>query len=301
MADLRPLESTVREFATLHGVHAFLQTYYELVGAGPSARITSDNLSVAAALGLPVPSALPTTFPRSTLWNAAPTATRRLRDRERLSRLFADPDRWPELTGTQRLYLAWVFSCPDDFSRNLMLTPRSGALGWFSALTLDGPGDLDVTTFSVVGCTIVFAVAADGSIHASHFSTVPESASRQATLLCDFMARCDCRDLYILGFCARSFAESVTALHPTTTVHLHPKADGGRTSYHAVRLRRLAGHVFINHCCGPFTSTVDGANPFLNGPCKDLWAYWDTSAVFPLPDKEFVPTPFTRLLPWSAK
>ena len=215
------LERATSQYITSHGLPAFMDEWYNLVGAGPQARLTPKNEALAGSLGIQVsPERLPIRLRRADILPVV-HVSRIMADRRRLADFFADPDRLPELGEAQRLFLEWHFRASRDYAFVLEREGRRKVVGWNTWAEMDGPDDFAMYTFGQIGCTAAVAVSSDGSAHLSHYDQVVDKA--QAYVLDHFLQRHPDTEVYVCGVNAELLAEFLSQRYAGRKIRTHVK------------------------------------------------------------------------------
>ncbi len=287
------LAEAVPEYVAQHGVIALLEAYYQLIGTRPSAKITAQNATLAAALGLRCPQNAKTCKLDKAAIRAALPRSRKVADRRLLARFLADPAHTPALTRTQRLFLEWHFSSPRSYSAVLHKPGRTAVVGWNAAAEFEGPDDFTLLTFGQLGCTTVFAVAPDGAVQLSHYDGVVNPT--QIYVLAEFDARHGVERVYVSGVRARQVASAVKERLPEATVALHVKSEFKGQMYSA-RCERRNGVIRQTHAVRAVSA--DYLQSVVNGAYGEWFALGRASQIFPPDDAAFTDTVYK---PWPSR
>jgi len=281
------IETTVRKYIDRHGLMAFMDAYYNLLGTRPEAVFTAENAELARVLGLAVNEAgLPLTVPRSEVL-AQIYWPKLMLDRKFLARFFADRKILPELSELQRLFLEWHFLAPRDYAWSLFREPRQVLLGWNDVAELYGPQDFAMYT-NLVGCTGVFALAEDGSTHMSHYDDDNINPA-QIVALMDFRRRFPGSRIYVVGVHAEKFARTLYETRGIGDILIHVKEEYFGTGYW-VGFARRNGHLHPTYCETPITKEyIPSAH---NNDYGRWFVFGRFREIFPSADRDFVGTRF---------
>lgn len=287
--DADVLEAAVRAYIDQHGVRAFLDEYYNLLGTRAQADFTAENHALAGAFGLAVPAeALPLTVPREDIFGMIYWAKLTL-DRKFLARLFADPAFLPDLSELQRLFLEWHFLAPRNYSWSLVKGRRI-LLGWNDIAELHGPDDFAMYT-NLMGCTGVFALAPDGSAHMSHYDDDNLNPAQTAALM-DFLRRFPEAEVGIVGAHAEKMARHLADTRGLREILYHVKRIYWTTGYW-VGFRRRQGQFQAVYCEVPLTPEYVPSTHYTE--YGKWFIYGKFGETYPSPEANFREIPFETL------
>ena len=285
VADSDELLEGVESYLTEHGLAAFLQEYYNIIGTRPEAVFIPENRAVARALGLAVESeALPLVVERQAVhrllyWPKV------VLDRRYLARYFAEPSHLRGLTAFQRLFLEWHFLAPVNYSWTLLREGGQVLVGWNDLGELAGRDDFAMYT-NVMGCTAVFALAPDGAAHLSHYDDDNINPA-QIVALMDFLRRHPGAEVSALGVNAAIFARKLAAERGVRAGRVHVKREYRTTAYWA-RFTRRRGTLRSAHCVMPVTEEYIRSTHYTE---YGRWfIYGQFGMTFPPADESFTDT-----------
>lgn len=288
VTDTSLLEKATRQFIACHGLTAFMDEYYNLLGTRPSADLNARNHELAQALGLASPvNRLPLTLPRSNVLSLMDHTSwaKVTYDRRVLMRFFTDTKAVPVLGEAQRLFLEWHFLAPRDYSSVLTREPRRMVVGWNAVGELESDANFAMYTFGLIGCACILAEAADGAVHMSHYDT--EINPVQIVALMDFLRRHSHARVWVIGFHAQKVARHLKTQRQALPVLCHVKQDYFETNY-SVRFSRCDDQISVTHCVTPLPA--DYIQSAHNGEYGRWFALGRFSAIYPEEDKAFVNT-----------
>ena len=284
------LETVAGDYVVQHGLAGFMDQWYNLAGTKPQAEFNHGNHALAQALGLGVPEhQLPLTIDRVVIRDLLPQS-RIDADRRLLARFFADAGKTPNLGEAQRLFLEWHFAAPRNYSSVLYRTDRHVAVGWNIWAELCGRDDFEMYTFGQLGCTSVFADAADGCAHLSHYDDVVNQT--QVYVLFDFLDRHGEAEVYVNGVYARELAQFLHEDRGLPSVYVHVKRLYTQSMY-AIRFVRTGGRLNPSHCEKPVSA--DYLSSVVNGEYGRWFPFGRFSQTFCGDDADFVPTRYEVL------
>jgi len=288
--DADVLEEATRAYIGRHGLTAFMDEYYNLLGTRPRADFTADNHALARALGLAVPAeALPLTVPREDIFGIVYWAKLVL-DRKFLARLFANPAYLPELSVLQRMFLEWHFLAPRNYSWSLV-KGRNVLLGWNDVAELHGTDDFAMYT-NLMGCTGLFALAPDGSVHMSHYDDDNLNPAQVAALM-DFLRRYPGASIHTVGAHAEKMARHLAETRGLRNMLFHVKRIYWETGYW-VGFRRREGQFQAVYCELPLTKEYVPSTHYIQ--YGQWFIYGRFSETYPSADADFREMPFTTYL-----
>jgi hypothetical protein len=289
---LTPLQSRAAEYIARHGMQAFMEEDYNLTGTRVRAVIRSENAPLALALDVPgVDGAeLPVALDKKAIW-AVIEGPRRDANRAELAQFFANPANVPELTPTQRMYMEWHYSAPNNYRLTLEkplgdIANGTRLLGWNMETQVVGRGDFRIYT-GLLGCTGLCAIAADGSAFMSHWDE--ECNPRQFDGYARFAADHPGGRIHVVGAVPRDLAAALKKRHPGVDVVYHLKRIYFETTY-MVRFERIAGRVDVSF--SETNVTDDYVHSCHNNEYGRWFPYGRFSQAFPTPEDAFTPCRF---------
>jgi len=287
VADTDTLIDGVRRYIDRHGLPAFLEEYYNLIGTRSEAVFTEDNVALARSLGLSIESAaLLRTVPKQAVHKVLYWAKVTM-DRKYLARFFADRRNMPELSDFQRLFLEWHFLAPLNYSWTLVREPRQMLVGWNDFGEFYGGDDFAMHT-NLMGCTGVFALVGDGSAYLSHYDDDNLNPAQIVSLM-DFLRRFPGAQVYTVGVHAEKIARVLYEQRGVRNILTHVKQEYRTTSYW-VRFARKDGQLHASHCVLPVTEEYIGSTHYIE---YGRWfIYGQFGKTLPKPDSEFVQTEY---------
>ncbi|MCJ8331463.1 MAG: hypothetical protein HRT89_05020 [Lentisphaeria bacterium] len=287
MAKKKKTESIVitatQTYIKKHGLKAFAEEYYNLLGTKPTAVINEKNKHLALALGLAdFVKDLPVKVSKKKVLTAV--GPKRFKaDRKSLSAFFLEQNAL--LDGAQQQMLGWHFAASDNYASVMSNDKRLVSVGWNVSAEIKGGKDFSSYTFGMVGCTALAAVAGDGSVHFSHFDGVANGT--QVKIFSDFQKRFANPDVYVIGYHAKTLAAAVKSVNSKLRIYVHAKAKYLETNY-TVHLARKNGELIISHAstavAGDYISSIH------NGSYGRWFAHGRFSEILPPADKSFVKT-----------
>ena len=283
----RELERAAKEYIAKHGMPAFMDEYYNLVGTREKTTFTADNVTLGRALGLElIGKALPVTAPKRAVLAVLPES-RVLADRRFLASWFADEHNLPTLGRAQRSFLEWYFLAPRNCASNLEKSTGEVVVGWNSWAEVADLRKAVFYGFGVVGCTAVFAVSPDGAGHSSHYDFVVNRT--QLYVLNDFLARHPKARLFFVGSHAKRLARFLRATNKIAAIYVHEKDASLETTY-SLRFTQSDGEPRLTYCETPISSDFLLS---LHNKRYSLWfSYGRFSQMYPPLDDAFVELPF---------
>ena len=281
------VESATRDYVAQHGLHAFMEEAYHLLGTKAEVTLNHANRSLARAFG--IHGTAGSRLAKRDVW-ATIGDERHAQIRRILADFFREHGSALHLGEAQRLFLEWHFTAPGDYGSVLARPSGRYVVGWNAHVDVIGSAEWRLYTFGLIGCAAVFALAEDGAAHLSHYDR--EVNPTPVALLERFVSDHGDADVYLVGYHARKVAAAIAGRVGVRSRSVHAKPTYLAHTY-SVRISRGPEGLRLEHASSPVS------DDYVPSAHHDEYGRWFCHGrfgqIFPPGDADFASIPFEPL------